>query len=123
MGWQPLPSWSGCRVGLVVLGALLPRALCYHCGLGMSWELCKQHFGAAWDAGASGCLVSCVSAQGTSEVSAVHLGCLPCDCLHVYLPASVSCFVLCLLTQPLVTVAGLRTAIVLLSVLLSRCCV
>lgn len=110
-------------MGLVVLGALLPRALCYHCGLGMSWELCKQHFGAAWDAGASGCLVSCVSAQGTSEVSAVHLGCLPCDCLHVYLPASVSCFVLCLLTQPLVTVAGLRTAIVLLSVLLSRCCV
>lgn len=117
------PSRCSCRVGLVVLGVLLPRALSCHQGLGMSQELCKQRLGAAWSARASGCLVSCVSAQGTSEVSAVHLGCLPCDCLHVYLPASVSCFVLCLLTQSLVTVAGLCTSVVLPSVRPSPCCI
>lgn len=117
------PSRCGCRVGLVVLGVLLPRALSCHQGLGMSQELCKQRLGAAWSARASGCLVSCVSAQGTSEVSAVHLGCLPCDCLHVYLPASVSCFMLCLLTQSLVTVAGLCTSVVLPSLRPSPCCI
>lgn len=36
-----------------------------------------------------------VPAQGTSEVSAVCLGCLLCDCLHVSLLAPVSGFALC----------------------------
>lgn len=62
-----------------------------------------------------------VPAQGTSEVSAVCLGCLLCDCLHVSLLASVSGFALCRCARSLVMVARLRAVIALSFLCLSPC--
>lgn len=104
---QCLCVCPGCYgVGDVVFGVLLSLYLSW--GWGRDWEQAKSSgsitsvlSGAPEWLIVAGCLRQALSpgirlpAQGMSQVLALHLGRLLGDCVHVYLLASVFCFLSC----------------------------